>query len=344
MIDAICDELILRKVEAQYWSVEHIYFGGGTPSLCTSEEITKILETIYQHYEVVSDPEITLEANPDDLTFKKIKALVKTNVNRLSIGVQSFFEEDLQLMNRAHNSKEALQSIQQALNYFSNISVDLIYGIPGMSLENWDKNIQQILNLAIPHISCYALTVEENTALKKMIANKKIAPINEDLAAKHYQHLVERLRKSGYINYEFSNFGKPGFFSGNNTAYWQGKPYIGIGPSAHSFDGTSRSWNVANNAKYIKALEAQQLPSEKEILSTTDRYNEYIMTGLRTQWGVSKKKVEEIFGSIYINYLEQEIIPFVEKGQLREKDGNIYLTQESKFIGDGISSDLFFVD
>ncbi len=312
--------------------------------MCSNDEIIRILNTVFEHYEITENPEITLEANPDDLFSEKIKALSDSPINRLSIGVQSFFEEDLTLMNRAHNAKEALESITLAKRYFDNISVDLIYGIPKMSLDRWNQNIDTILDLNIPHVSCYALTVEENTALEKLITTGKIAPTNDSLAAKHYQHLVKRLESEGYINYEFSNFGKPNYFSRNNTNYWLGKPYIGIGPSAHSFDGVSRSWNITNNIKYFKAIENDVLPSEKEMLSVIDRYNEYIMTGLRTQWGVSIDKIESDFGVVYRKHLEKESLALINQGLIIEEKGLYHLTQEGKFLGDGISSKLFFVD
>ncbi len=334
----------MRKDEAKSLAIENIYFGGGTPSLCNNDEITRILNTVFEHYEIVQNPEITLEANPDDLLPEKIIALSESPINRLSIGVQSFFEEDLTLMNRAHNAHEALESIKLARHYFDNISADLIYGIPNMSLDRWNQNIDTILKLNIPHISCYALTVEENTALEKLIATGKIAPTNDSLAAKHYQHLVKRLESEGYINYEFSNFGKPDYFSRNNTNYWQGKPYIGIGPSAHSFDGTCRSWNITNNIKYFKAIENDILPSEKEILTITDRYNEYIMTGLRTQWGISKSKIESDFGLTYRKHLEKESRELINQELIIEEKDHYHLTPKGKFLGDGISSKLFFVD
>ncbi len=334
----------MRKDEAENLCIENIYFGGGTPSLCSNDEITRILNTVFEHYKIAENPEITLEANPDDLFPEKIKVLSNSPINRLSIGVQSFFEEDLTLMNRAHNAKEALESIRLAKRYFDNISVDLIYGIPNMSLDRWNQNIDTLLELDIPHISCYALTVEENTALEKLIATGKISPVNDSYAAKHYQHLVKRLESEGYINYEFSNFGKPNYFSRNNTNYWLGKPYIGIGPSAHSFDGVSRSWNISNNIKYFKAIENGVLPSEKEILSLTDRYNEYIMTGLRTQLGVSLESIENNFGLSLRKHLKKESQQLIVQGLIIEENGIYHLTQEGKFLGDGISSKLFFVD
>ena len=235
MIEMICREILLRKDELEQELVQTIYFGGGTPSLLTEEELKEIFKTIYNNFQISDNVEITLEANPDDLSEKKLKIFQAAGINRLSIGVQSFFEEDLKLMNRAHNAQEAVESIKLAKQYFDNISIDLIYGIPEMTNERWEKNIDIALDLKLPHFSCYALTVEPNTALKKFIDKGKIKPVDDEVARVHFEILTEKLKKAGYIHYEFSNFGKLGYFSQNNTAYWTGKSYLGVGPSAHSF-------------------------------------------------------------------------------------------------------------
>src|SRR5690606_9684481 len=258
-----------------------------------------IFETIYSNFKVAEDAEVTLEANPDDLTREKIEMLHASPVNRLSIGVQSFFEEDLVLMNRAHNATEALNSIKMAKEYFDNISIDLIYGIPGMSNERWEENIRIALELGLPHFSCYALTVETNTALHKFIEKGIVKPVDDDASRGHFDILTHTLKNAGFIHYEFSNYGKPGYFSQNNTAYWMGKPYLGIGPSAHSYDGIFRKWNVSNNTLYIKAIQQGELPIKEEQLSLTDKYNEFIMTRLRTMWGVSLEEVRQKFGKKY---------------------------------------------
>ena len=342
LVNALCQELILRKDEIK-GKVETIYFGGGTPSLLSAEELKQIFETIYTNYTIAENPEITLEANPDDLTNLRIIELSNSRINRLSIGIQSFFEEDLKLMNRAHNASEALNSIKEAKKYFENISIDLIYGIPGMSKERWMKNLEIALNLDVPHLSCYALTVEPRTALKKFIEKGIIPPVDEEAAKQHYEILVEETEKAGLDNYEFSNFGKPGFESRNNTAYWEGKSYLGIGPSAHSYDGKSRSWNVANNTKYIKSLASGQLPSESEILSKQDKYNEYIMTGLRTKKGVSLVKVESEFGQNYSEYLLKQAKGHLQNNLLILENQILKVSKKAKFLGDGIASDLFWV-
>lgn len=343
LVEAIGKELSMRKNELP-GAVENIYFGGGTPSLLSESDLTSIFETIYAHYEVVEYPEITLEANPDDLDISYLQMLSGTKVNRLSIGVQSFFEEDLKLMNRAHNAGEAESSILLAKQFFDNISIDLIYGIPEMSLERWQANLSKALELGIPHISSYALTVEPNTALKHFIDKEIIPPVDDDLAKLHFDILVDTLQNMGYENYEFSNFGKPGYFSQNNTAYWTGKFYLGIGPSAHSFVNSTRSWNINNNPKYIKALEAGELPAEREELSRTDRYNEYIMTRLRTQWGVDLQVVETEFGLNYAAYLMDHIQAFQQQGLLKLEGDILKVTGDGKFLSDGIASELFMLN
>ncbi|MCH8535843.1 MAG: radical SAM family heme chaperone HemW, partial [Flavobacteriaceae bacterium] len=265
LVQSIGKELVLRKNEL-HQPIENIYFGGGTPSLLSFDELEFIMDIIYQNYTVVDAPEITLEANPDDLSEGYLHMLSKTKINRLSIGVQSFFEKDLKLMNRAHNSVEALKSIQLAQRYFENISIDLIYGIPEMTVKHWKKNLQQAMALKVPHISSYALTVEPNTALDYFIKKKIIPPVDDHLAKLHFDILVNRLTQEGYEHYEFSNFGKPGFHSQNNTAYWTGKFYLGIGPSAHSYIGNERKWNISHNIKYIQSIEAGKLPLSIEKL------------------------------------------------------------------------------
>ncbi|MCB9426004.1 MAG: radical SAM family heme chaperone HemW [Flavobacteriales bacterium] len=345
MVLALAKELELRKQELVNENVTTIYFGGGTPSVLDIEQIQVLIDSVYENYKVSKQPEITLEANPDDLSEAKIKALANTPINRLSIGVQSFFDEDLQLMNRAHNSGEAQKCLQLAKEYFENITVDLIYGVPGMSVERWEENINRVLSLDIPHVSCYALTVEEKTALASFVNNGKIPAPDEQLALLHFEVLVERLTQRGFVHYELSNFGKEGYFSENNTNYWKGEKYIGIGPSAHSFDGQCRSWNVSNNQKYLKELSNNELPSEKEVLSIEDRYNEYVMTGLRTQWGVSLGKIEQKFGKEYLAYFTRQLQKHLDQKTLELiDDDQVKATQKGKFLTDGISSDLFKVN
>jgi len=361
MILALAKEIELRKNEFESEVVETIYFGGGTPSILEISDLKLLIDAVYKHLDVNENPEITIEANPDDLSpslsfrrnlFEELKAI---GVNRLSIGIQSFFEDDLKLMNRAHNADEAKKCLEFATQYFDNISIDLIYGIPNMSNEKWLKNIETALSFNIPHISSYALTVEPKTALKKLIQTGKIDEPKDEVAQEHFQILVDKLSENGFIHYELSNFGKENYFSKNNSAYWLGKKYIGIGPSAHSFNGTSRSWNVSNNAIYLKSIAENQLPSETEILSKNDRYNEYVMTGLRTIWGISLERIEKEFGTDFLEYLLKQSEKFIADDLLEivtssdfEKKNRIEKilrpTPKGKFLCDGIASDLFLVN
>jgi len=368
LLAAICSEIELRKSEISV-PIKTIYFGGGTPSLLNKEEIDLLIGEVYKNFEVEENIEVTLEANPDDLTKGNLYQLSKTKVNRLSIGVQSFFEEDLTLMNRAHNALEAKQCLTMATQYFDNISVDLIYGIPGLDDNRWEESLDIIIAFGIPHVSCYALNVEHKTVLKKLIKNGKIAPVSEINSHRQYLILLDKMKKEGYVNYEFSNFGKQGYFSENNTAYWQGKSYLGLGPSAHSFDGNIRSWNISNNIQYINQIQIGKLPIKRETLSKTDRYNEYLMTGLRTMCGVSLNKVKNNFGTKYLDYLlEQTKIPINDglleivlakvvkpsissrssssskKEEFFTNDSVLIISEKGKFLSDGIASNLFMVE
>lgn len=335
---------LLDSAQSDNEIVETIYFGGGTPSVLSNDEINFLISEVYKNYKVIENPEITLEANPDDLSSERILELSKSPINRLSIGIQSFYEEDLKMMNRAHNSAEAKKCLEEATKYFDNISLDLIYGIPGMSDEMWKQNIQTALDFGIPHISSYALTVEPKTALSKLIQTGKIAEPQDEVASNHFMILVETLQKNGFIHYELSNFGKENYFSKNNSAYWLGKKYIGIGPSAHSYDGVKRGWNIANNSLYLKAIQNDELPIETEILTVSDRYNEYIMTGLRTIWGVSLERIENEFGSEYLNYLKKQSQKFLNDDLLSIENNILKPTPKGKFLTDGIASDLFYLN
>ena len=348
MVLALAKELQLRKDEFQFDAeipcIETIYFGGGTPSVLTVKEIQLLIDTVRQNYPVSQNPEITLEANPDDLSEENLSAFAAIGINRLSIGIQSFFEEDLKLMHRAHDSVQAKKCLEFATRYFDNISLDLIYGIPGMTNERWQQNIETALSFGIPHISSYALTVEPKTALNKLIQTGKVEAPKDEVAQEHFIILVETLEANGLVHYELSNFGSENYFSRNNSAYWLGKKYLGIGPSAHSYDGVSRSWNVANNALYLKAIQKGELPREVELLSQEDLYNEYIMTGLRTIWGVSLIRIEQEFGTDYLNYLKQQSQKFIHDGLLIITDGILKPTLKGKFLTDGIASDLFYLN
>jgi putative oxygen-independent coproporphyrinogen III oxidase len=356
-------ELELRKGELQNQTIETIYFGGGTPSLLTIDELRFLIDTIYKNYKVCENPEITLEANPDDLSENLIIQLSKSPINRLSIGIQSFFEDDLKSMNRAHNAQEAKDCLKVATQYFDNITIDLIYGIPNMSMDKWDENLETAFNFGINHISSYALTVEPKTALDTFIKKGSYPPLDDHLALQHFNHLMQKTAKQGFVHYEISNFGKPDYFSKHNTSYWQGTPYLGVGPSAHSFQDNRRSWNISNNSKYIESIQNGTLPNTVETLSINDQYNEYIMTGLRTIWGVSFEKVENDFGEEFLSHLKTSAEKFINQGLLviaseakqsvefgeiisskvLKNDENLTTTQKGKFLIDGIASELFIV-
>ncbi|WP_445456671.1 radical SAM family heme chaperone HemW [Flavobacterium sp. HNIBRBA15423] len=348
MVLALAKEIVLRKSEADnetIETIETIYFGGGTPSILSIGDLKQLIETVYQNYKVVDNPEITVEANPDDLSEERIIELSTNRVNRLSIGIQSFFEDDLKMMNRAHNATEAEKCLKIATKYFDNISLDLIYGIPDSSNEKWKQNIEKALSFGIPHISSYALTVEPKTALDKFIQKGIINQPDDEVAQEQFHILVDALQKNGFVHYELSNFGKPDYFSKNNSAYWLGKKYIGIGPSAHSYDGVNRGWNVSNNTLYIKSIEEGKLPIEIETLTKKDRYNEYIMTGLRTIWGVSLERIEKEFGIKYLEYLQKQMQRFLDDNLLEIVDDSILkTTKKGKFLCDGIASDLFLLN
>lgn len=343
LLHAIQIELQLRAHELKGVQIETVYFGGGTPSLLTVKELENLWGVIVANFKLSKTLEVTLEANPDDLSDEKIKAIAQTAVNRLSIGVQSFFDEDLVMMNRAHSAKESEKCLSLATQYFENITIDLMYGIPGMSNERWKANLDKAFALGIPHISSYALTVEEKTALASFIKNKKYPPVDDGLALKHFNTLVSETAKQGFVQYEISNFGKENYFSKHNTSYWKGKSYIGVGPSAHSFSGTHRAWNVANNAKYLKSIQAGKLPLEIEELSLSDQYNEYVMTGLRTIYGVSMERIKTAFGEEFKDYIEIEMQRFLKDRTLEISNGVLKTTQKGKFLADGIAAELFYL-
>jgi oxygen-independent coproporphyrinogen-3 oxidase len=325
-------------------SVSTIYFGGGTPSILPSQEIEKILCKLKQTFIIEDNPEVTLEANPDDITAEKLIEWKDAGVNRLSIGIQSFFEEDLQWMNRAHSALQAQQCIElaQAAGFY-NLTIDLIYGTPTLSDENWKKNVEKAIALQIPHLSCYALTVEPKTALEKLIKQKTLAEVDPEKQARHFELLMQWMKEAGYEHYEISNFAKPGFRSKHNSSYWQGKHYIGLGPSAHSFNGNSRQWNVANNALYIQSLLKDEVPYELETLTTDQQLNEYIMTSLRTMEGLSLHKVKEDFGAEICNYIIKTAQPHILEKHLEVEQDFLRTTTGGKLLADGIAADLFVV-
>jgi oxygen-independent coproporphyrinogen-3 oxidase len=322
--------------------IETIYFGGGTPSLLSQNKIHTLLSAVRNNYNVDANAEITLETNPDDINVEKLKEWKSAGINRLSIGIQSFIERDLLWMNRAHNSLQALECINFAKEIgFNNFSIDLIFGTPGLTNEEWKENVQKVIDLNVPHVSCYALTVEPKTALQKMITLKKKEDINTDIQATQYTMLMQMMRDAGYEHYEISNFAKPGFRSRHNSSYWQGEKYIGIGPSAHSFDGKMRMWNKAHNVIYIKSIEQNIIPFEKEILTETQKLNEYILTSLRTSEGLDLKYIENTFSIDERKRIENLIMNEVEKKNILIRKEKIILTDEGKLFADGISVKLF---
>ena len=343
MIKAINKE-IYQKAILNNDKVSTIYFGGGTPSILDVEEINLIIENIYKNFNVGKNIEITIEANPDDLSKHKLNDLSKTKINRISIGVQSFIDKELKIMNRVHDSKKAIKSIEMAKKYFNNISVDLLYGVPDSSIKSWNYNLDTISSFNINHISAYALTVEPKTALESFINKSILSMPDEELVYSQYKLINKKLSSKNFINYEVCSFAQKDFFSKNNSAYWLRKKYIGIGPSAHSFDGESRSWNISNNKKYIDQIRDGDNYYKKENLTKVDQYNEYIMTGLRTIWGVSVKHIESNFDVRFKNYFLMKIKSHIAKKNVYKEDDLYLTTQSGRFLADGIASDLFLVN
>lgn len=322
--------------------IESIYFGGGTPSLLHNRELEDLLFSVRKNFLINEDAEITLEANPDDINIEVLRSWRAAGINRLSIGVQSFADEHLHWMNRVHNANDAEQCIHLVKEVgFGNFSVDLIYGVPGLSDIHWQKNVEKVIGLEVPHVACYALTVESGTALQKMIALKKKTDINDEDQSRQFLSLMHWMRENGYQHYEISNFSLPGFRSLHNSSYWKGKNYLGIGPSAHSFDGKKRRWNVNNNALYIQAISKDIIPYEEEILSTTQQLNEYIMTSLRTDTGVN---ISFVNNSLSTSEMEQFIMKskqYQDRSFVVQDEGYLKLTDEGKLFADGIAADLF---
>lgn len=341
MVNAICKEAALRNDYVQD-DIATVYFGGGTPSLLTIDELRFTIDKLSSLFKVNEDAEITLEANPDDITADKLLQWKQAGINRLSIGAQSFFDDDLRWMNRTHNAEQAFKSILLAKEFgFNNISIDLIYGAPTLSDENWLSNIEKALQLNIPHLSCYALTVEPNTALQKMIVQHKKENTDAEKQSRHFEMLMEKLMAAGYEHYEISNFARPGFRSKHNSSYWQGKPYLGLGPSAHSYNGNTRQWNISNNALYMKSVNENVVPFEKEELSSTQKLNEYIMTSLRTIEGASLQHIKNISCEETTGKILSGAEKYLQKDWMKNENEFLILTQKGKLFADGIAADLF---
>lgn len=342
LVEALIKEIQLQKNYLGGETIDTIYLGGGTPSLLSESEISLLINTITGLHSVASDAEITLEANPDDLDKAKLHALRLTPINRFSIGIQSFFDEDLQWMNRVHRANEAESAVKRAQDMgFENITVDLIYGYPLLTDQKWKFNIDKVFELDVPHVSAYSMTVEPRTALASFIKQKKQPAMNDEQSAAQFTYLMDAMQTKGFEHYEISNFCKPGFYSRHNSNYWRGVKYLGIGPSAHSYNGEIRQWNIANNSKYMQGLGSGNIPAETEILSETDKLNEYIMTSLRTSWGLDMDKLNNI-AAASANQLQIVAREFLEKEWLLQKDQVIYLTPTGKLYADHIASELFF--
>ncbi len=343
MIDAIMRELSLRRDYLDSQKIDTIYIGGGTPSLLNQKQLSSVFEKLFNEYDISANAEITLEANPDDLSLDYLQSLKKnTPINRLSIGIQSFADADLNYMNRAHNAHEARTCLENALKLgFNNLTVDLIYGTPTTSHEQWQKNLNTIFDYKIPHISCYALTVEPKTPLDKQIRLQKNLPVSDEHAAEQFEILMQQMSQNSYIHYEISNFAQQDMYSKHNSNYWKGVSYLGVGPSAHSFDGASRQWNVANNHRYLKGIEIGNLDFEKEILTPNQQYNEYVMTALRTIWGVDMEHIQKKFSVEMKHFFEKKVFQFIDNELVTAKNGFYVLTAKGKFLADGIAAELF---
>ena len=344
-IRALCRELTERKEYLKGEAVETIYFGGGTPSQLSEEDFKEVFKTIEQVYGMREATEITLEANPDDLTEEYIGMLHTLPFNRISMGIQTFDDATLQLLNRRHNATQAIEAVKRCRQAgFQNISIDLIYGLPGETEQRWAQDLQQAVSLDVEHISAYHLIYEEDTPIYNMLKQHQICEVDEDSSLEFFTLLIEYLQKAGYEHYEISNFCKPGMYSRHNTSYWQGIPYLGCGPSAHSFDGDSREWNVASLNQYLSSIEQGQRQHETEQLDTQTRYNEYIITGLRTMWGISTEELKKKFGDRLWKYCLEQASSYLENGKLELHNDRLKLTREGIFISDGIISDLLEIE
>ena len=342
-VDALLKEMHLRRDYLHDKQISTVYFGGGTPSLLHPGEINRIIRQIEELFDLDSHAEITLEANPDDLSTEYLKALkTDTAVNRLSMGVQSFFDNDLRYLHRVHDGNLARKAIEMAKQIgFENMTIDLIYGIPTLTDAKWEKNLEIFFDYNIPHLSSYALTVEPKTALWVLIERQKLKNTDEDQSVRHFEILLEQTRQHGFEQYEISNFALPGFYAKHNSTYWLGGHYLGLGPSAHSFNGLSRQWNVKNMKQYIELNSIENIVLEKEVLTEGQRYNEYVMTSLRTSWGCDTEHILNGFDKKYVAYFQRKIQKYLKENKVIQK-GSIYiLTDTGKLFADGIAGDLF---
>jgi oxygen-independent coproporphyrinogen-3 oxidase len=344
LVDALLKEALIRKEEVNNEPIKTIYFGGGTPSLLSTDALLRIFDTLAENYNLSALQEVTLEANPDDLTAAYLRELRHTPVNRLSIGIQSFRDSDLKMMNRAHDAKQALRCVPESTDIgIENISIDLIYGIPGLSLDEWNKNLQTALALPINHLSSYCLTVEPRTKLAKLVSSGELPNVNDDLAAGHFEMLIETTEAAGIPWYEVSNFAKPGMESKHNSSYWSGERYVGLGPGAHSFDGIKRSWNIKSNTGYIQHINKGQLPSESEVLTAEEKFNEFVLTALRTRKGLSLEKIKQLCDDLKFSEIKETVHQKEQLGLLNIQSNHVILTTKGLLFADAIASELFIV-
>lgn len=343
-VQALCSEALMRKNEVNE-PVKTVYFGGGTPSRLSKKHFEKIFDTIFSAFSIKPDAEVTLEANPDDLSADYICMLKELPFNRISIGTQSFNDNELKFLSRRHSAKQAIDAVQNCqANGFDNISIDLMYGLPNQTLDIWEKNLKQAVELNIQHISAYHLIYEEKTRLHSLLLQNKIQPVSDELSTEMFTTLIDSLALAGFEHYEISNFAKNGLYSQHNTSYWKNEKYLGLGPSAHSFDGENRSWNTASLDKYIEAIQSGNLLQETEHLTSSQKYNEFILTGLRTMWGVNLQLLKNSFGEKYYDFCIKNAQKYIDKGLLKTENQSLKLTREGIFISDGIMSELMFVD
>ena len=341
---AIEKEMELRGEYIDDDTLETIYLGGGTPSRLSGNDLERIFNAISRRFSIAEGAEITLEANPDDIRPDYLSALRDLPINRISMGIQSFQPEDLRLLNRRHDREQAIRAVELCQAHgFTNLSIDLIYGLPGQTPEAWEENLRQAIRLGTPHLSAYHLTYEEGTALYKRLQAGQVEPVDEEVSVTLFHILTERMAEAGFQHYEISNFARPGFHARHNSAYWTGKPYLGLGPSAHSYNRTSREWNVASLPLYLRGIESGQPATERETLDLSTRYNDFIITGLRTMWGISLDKLRTEFGEALLAYCQKQALPYIQRGLLRQENDRLALSQAGILLSDGIMSELMYI-
>lgn len=341
---AIEKEMELRGEYIDDDTLETIYLGGGTPSRLSGNDLERIFNAISRRFSITEGAEITLEANPDDIRPDYLSALRNLPINRISMGIQSFRPEDLRLLNRRHDREQAIRAVELCQAHgFTNLSIDLIYGLPGQTPEAWEENLRQAIRLGTPHLSAYHLTYEEGTALYKRLQAGQVEPVDEEVSVTLFHILTERMAEAGFQHYEISNFARPGFHARHNSAYWIGKPYLGLGPSAHSYNRTSREWNVASLPLYLRGIESGQPATERETLDLSTRYNDFIITGLRTMWGISLDKLRTEFGEALLAYCQKQARPYIQRGLLRQENDRLALSQAGILLSDGIMSELMYI-